>query len=444
MRCLILLLCSLQVSNCFASDLYSAIESTLRHDPEISSKSINMRASEYALRSSRGKQLPSISSSANSNRTESKTYNTGLSNDTTVVEDWGYSISASQPIYDPTIRSDIVGAKLDLDRTNIEQQQTLSTTFVNVVDTYFSYLKLRRQLKTTQLELRSSVKRLSQVQRQVDLGALGKTELYEAMTTNQRVRNQIIDLSTQLNTSKSKFFSLTFMSDAPSYDILDDTSAVVALIDELLLETNQSYELALRNNEIKKSDVEITRATAGFKPNLSLSATYSFNNTDSIAANVHPLNGDTDSLVYSLNLSIPLFAGGSNVNSLKEKKLKKLVARNNLEKARIDSRIEVERLSNMLVSHQLKIERLTVMADVSRKSYLAIKKANELGTRTLTDVLDAEKRMFDASRDLVSAKYDLYIDYVKLCNEKGHLTLDTVRLLSSLLIPRSIEGAIIQ
>lgn len=426
--------------DCTAGDLFDAAINTLQNDLDTKSKLLNVDASDHAIGSKRAKRKPSVSASGSRNITNARTYNITRPNDKSSTDDWSYSVSLTQTLYDPSIAPSIKAAKLDKILAQKQQQQAVSKTLFRVIDGYFGYLKLKSQLITTQLELRSSMHRLSQVSRQVELGALGKTELYEAMTTNERVRTQIIELTAQLRSSKSDFRSLTYRLQLPTNDIDEDTRPITLMVDQVLQQPDRNTDIDIKKIALDKAHTEIRSAKAAFKPTIDLSASYSFNNTDSPQANFLPLTGDSDSVVYSLNLRVPIYAGGGNRYSLKEKKVKALVAQHNLEAAKRSSRNEIERLNYTLTSHQQKIERLSHLAAVSRLSYSAIKKANELGTRTLTDVLDAEKRMFDASRDLVSAKYDLYIDYARLCDQKGTLSLGVVQQLSELLKPIILVG----
>ena len=55
-------------------------------------------------------------------------------------------------------------------------------------------------------------------------------------------------------------------------------------------------------------------------------------------------------------------------------------------------------------------------------SYKGIKRAHSLGTRTITDLLSAESKLFNSIRDYESAKYDYVIESIKLDRLVGNLS----------------------
>jgi outer membrane protein TolC len=59
------------------------------------------------------------------------------------------------------------------------------------------------------------------------------------------------------------------------------------------------------------------------------------------------------------------------------------------------------------------------------------------GIRTNTDVLDAERQMFVAKRDLAQARYEFLVSILQLKTAAGVLSEKDVAEIASLLLPRS-------
>jgi len=59
-----------------------------------------------------------------------------------------------------------------------------------------------------------------------------------------------------------------------------------------------------------------------------------------------------------------------------------------------------------------------------------IKKSYQVGTRTSTDVLDAQREVFLAQRDYLADKYDYIINYLQLKNLIGTLVADDLEAMA--------------
>ena len=58
-----------------------------------------------------------------------------------------------------------------------------------------------------------------------------------------------------------------------------------------------------------------------------------------------------------------------------------------------------------------------------------------MGTRTSVDVLNADRRVFEARRDLAVSRYDYIINRLTLKQAAGTLSEDDIELVNSWLIP---------
>ena len=65
----------------------------------------------------------------------------------------------------------------------------------------------------------------------------------------------------------------------------------------------------------------------------------------------------------------------------------------------------------------------------------AIDAGFQVGTRTSVDVLNAERRVFEARRDLAFSRYDYVINRLTLKQAAGTLSETDVELVNSWLVP---------
>ncbi|MGI9331778.1 MAG: TolC family protein, partial [Gammaproteobacteria bacterium] len=71
-----------------------------------------------------------------------------------------------------------------------------------------------------------------------------------------------------------------------------------------------------------------------------------------------------------------------------------------------------------------------VSADAARR---AIQAGFEVGTRTSVDVLDADRDVFEARRDLAVARYEYILNVLRLKQAAGTLSDEDVGLINSFL-----------
>ncbi|GAL16316.1 outer membrane efflux protein [Vibrio astriarenae] len=72
-------------------------------------------------------------------------------------------------------------------------------------------------------------------------------------------------------------------------------------------------------------------------------------------------------------------------------------------------------------------------------SYRGIQRAQQLGTRTITDLLAAESKLFNAVRDYQNTRYDYVINLINLEKSTGMLSLDSVQKLTNLMVEMNLR-----
>lgn len=80
---------------------------------------------------------------------------------------------------------------------------------------------------------------------------------------------------------------------------------------------------------------------------------------------------------------------------------------------------------------------LKTIIQANYASYNGIQKAHKLGTRTITDLLSAESKLFSSIRDYESARYDYIINLVQLNDLIGNLNMNTIGKIAEQMSPVS-------
>ncbi|GAL19281.1 type I secretion system outer membrane component LapE [Vibrio maritimus] len=138
-----------------------------------------------------------------------------------------------------------------------------------------------------------------------------------------------------------------------------------------------------------------------------------------------------------LTLTVPITTGGSdyyaykkNETTIERNELLLLDTRNTVKNDLETSILNINDFSQSIFTFENIIR-------ANYSSYNGIKRAYDLGTRTLTDLLAAESKLFSAIRDYESAKYDYVIESIRLDKTVGNLSPLSIEKIMALMVNES-------
>ena len=153
------------------------------------------------------------------------------------------------------------------------------------------------------------------------------------------------------------------------------------------------------------------------------------------------LNSNTASSQINLALTIPLYSGGAVSSRSREAAYKYEAARQTFEN---QQREIIRTVRNAYRGQETAISQIKAF-DQTRTSTRSALEANqagyEVGTRTIGDVLDAERNLYLAERNYANARYTYITNYLSLRQAAGQLAeVDMAEINRWLGTPRSTRG----
>ena len=201
------------------------------------------------------------------------------------------------------------------------------------------------------------------------------------------------------------------------------------------VEQSQTLQPVVRLAQIalEIAELETQKAQTGHLPTVDLQAGYAFNhypNGSSVAVGVNT-RSTTASVGVAVN--VPLFAGYSIQNRIKETLAREEQARADLDTARRAIAQNTRAAFFGVLSGRSQIKALQA-AELSSQSALdANQLGYQVGVRINIDVLNAQSQLFETKRDLALARYNVLMGELKLRQAAGTLTLDDVSRIDALL-----------
>jgi protease secretion system outer membrane protein len=185
----------------------------------------------------------------------------------------------------------------------------------------------------------------------------------------------------------------------------------------------QNAELAAGRFAAEVAEQEISKSRAGHAPRLDLNLSLSRNRSETLTT--YQQNSTVRSI--GVQLVVPLYAGG-HVNALTTQ------AMANRDKARADldattNKVMIELHKQISPAQNSGAKLAALEKSVSSAALLvqATRESVKGGVRINLDVLNAEQQLVAAKRDLMQARYNYLISFLKLRMAAGTLEIDDLR-----------------
>lgn len=404
-------------SAALADDLAQIYQQAKQSDPTLNQAAAERDAAFSAVDATRGTLLPQIALNAGYAITRND------SDDQRDVNTTSADISLSQQLFkrDSWVNLDISEMQArQLDAIYAAQQQGL---MLRVAQAYFDVLRAMDKLEFIQAEKAAVGRQLEQTKQRFEVGLSAITDVHDAQAQYDTVLADEILAENALTNSYEGLREIT--GQAPRDLRVLDTERFSASNPQqqpaALVKVAEEKNLELLANRIARDTAkeQIKLAKTGHLPTLTFSAQYGMTDSD----NQHTSGSvDYNEGSASLDFSLPLFTGGSTSANVEKAQYEYVAASQSLE-AKYRSTVKDVRAFYNDINASIGALRAYEQTVVSARSALEATEAGfEVGTRTIVDVLDATRRLYDANRNLSNARYDYILSRLRLRQATGTLS----------------------
>ena len=419
-------------------DLINTLTIAMQNNYELKSAESSLTSAEYEKYTSRSGYLPSINLSASTNWNINETEKSGESNDDNQYNNHDVTVRISQTLLDFSTVNDIKKSNHNYTIESLRYKKTQEKIIKEVSEAYIDYLKTMSIKRTTELEVKFAKKRLNGMERSFELGNIAKSILYETEASYYRALNDLTAINKDIDISLDSLFKLVRVQITPSYDISPD--AIINPIDDDMQKKltyttlNDNLEINIARETLTKTRTEIKQKKSTFLPTLKANITQTFDDSNNETATVGNLNGKSSSLVYSLNLEVPIFNGGNSYYQTKKAYEDASKASHDLDNTINNVRFDLKRIIHDINANAISIGPLKNSIRSNQGAHQGQIKAFQAGTRTITDVLTSEKLLFNSIRDYYDTHYEYFLNLIRLQEVQGDLDLEDISFLSKKMI----------
>ncbi|MFT4993438.1 MAG: outer membrane protein [Paraglaciecola sp.] len=405
-------------SSVLADDLYQVYQQALQNDPAtLQSKALKEVAFSGIARSRAG-LLPQISLSLSASETYGDLERS--TNDAT--------LNLSQTLYDRSVWVGLDRAELIASQADENLALAMQNLILRTVSAYFDTLQAQDDLEFASAEKRAIERQLEQTKQRFEVGLTAITDVHEAQAQFDTSVASEISAQNGVETSLEALREITG-NYYPSLDVLDKSKFSASMpspanIHEWLnMAEQRNLQLMVSNSNVDIAKFDIDSARSGHYPTVSLGGRANSNDTKGTASDP----GNTAAVdrfnTYSLQLSVdvPLYSGGrtsANVDSAKFNFVASSEDRERIHRSVIRSVRSNYNDVKAAISRIKAFEQAVVSAESALR---ATEAGFDVGTRTIVDVLNSTRNLFDARRNLSGVRYGYIISTLRLKLAAGSL-----------------------
>ena len=346
------------------------------------------------------------------------------------------TLSATQPLYRPGNWATYDQSKKQAALARALLDTAEQELIVRTSQTYFDALASQDSLNFVKAQKAAVAEQLASAKRNFEVGTATITDTREAQARYDLVLAQEIAAENDLRGTKIALDQLVGKQGTQPRSL----SAPPVLrpvepadVNTWVLQSEGEHPgIRQAQSNLEIAQLEVTKAEAGHKPTLDLTGSYNITRNPGGSAST-AANFSTNTMAIGLSLNVPLFAGYSTQNRIRETLSLSDKARSDLEGARRTVAQATRTAFFGVVSGQGQVKALEA-AELSSQSALdANRLGYQVGVRINIDVLNSQSQLFDTKAKLAKARYDVLVGGLKLRQATGVLNADDLKTINALL-----------
>ncbi|WCE29294.1 outer membrane channel protein TolC [Vibrio sp. SCSIO 43137] len=398
----------------YADDLASIYNLAKENDPTLLRTAAERDAAFEAVNSSRSTLLPQINLTANYDINRSDT-------DSRESNQFAAGVSFTQELYKRSSWISLETAEKKARQSDANYAAEQQSLILRVSKAYFEVLRAQDNLEFVRAEKAAVARQLEQTKQRFEVGLSAITDVHDAQAQYDSVLASEVGSENNLTNSYEALREITGQehTDLSILDTERFSTSKTKETPQQLLEQAQNENLSLLTARIAKDIAKdaISQADSGHLPTLTLDGRYGFTDQTQSAQDY-----DANDFNIGLNLAVPLYTGGNITSQVKQAEYNYVAASETLE-ASYRKVVTTVRSSNNNINATIGTIRAYEQSVISAKSALEATEAGfDVGTRTIVDVLDSTRRLYDANRNLSNARYNYVTNVLELRQAVGTLS----------------------
>ncbi|MDZ7645095.1 MAG: TolC family outer membrane protein [Woeseiaceae bacterium] len=423
-----------------ATSLLEIYQQALQSDPLIHEAESRRLAALEAAPQARSALLPQLTGGAQYGRSGSSgqqvfqdSTGIGIATSESETESYGWRVDLRQTIF----RWDQIVALKQADkqvaRAEAEREAAQQDLIVRVSQRYFDVLAAEDRLASITADRLAIARQLEQAKQRFEVGLIAITDVQESQAAYDQSVAAEIGAKRELATAEALLREITGEHipdlEAPGEDFPlptpnpnDEQSWI-----DLAMEQNLTLVASRLNERIARDEIAFRRS--GHYPSVELVADYGDSSaeiTDQLRDGVPFPDFETDrqSDSIALQVNIPLFSGGRTSSRVREAVYLHRASREQLQRVARETERATRDAYLGVLSEISRVQALAQAVASSRTALQATQAGFDVGTRTIVDVLNSQRALYQAITNYYQSRYTYVGNVLRLKQAAGTLSVE--------------------
>ena len=441
-----------------ATDLMDVYRQSLDNDPTFKAAYSTYMAQSEAVPQAWATLLPQLTVKALAGRNEQELRSSVFD----IKQSYGtnqWQVTASQAVFNYQAWSQVQQAKASVKAALATFNNAAQNLIIRSSSAYLELLYARDTLSFAEAKNRANKRQLDQAQQRFNVGLDAITSVYEAQAAYDQSIAQVISAKNNLlnkgeNLSKLTnhlYDSISMLRDSKIPLIKPEPDNVDQWVATGL---KQNYSLFAAKYDLQAARDNIKSQSAGNWPTFAIQGSTITTHNDTGRARAAggasaTVNNFADSVIVppkqalsgvAVTMNFPVFQGGLVLSKTRQAQYNFQTSSEQLEKVYRDVVVNSRIAYNTIIDGISKVQadRQTVVSQTN--SLESVEAQYGVGTRTMTDVVNAQQKLFDAQRQLAGDQYDLINSLLNLKYLAGSLNVSDLEEINSWLATTRVDG----
>ena len=399
----------------FSIDIDDAIKSTIENNPKVQISFEKLQESRELIENAYNQKLPTITS------TISGTYSSSDSSTataTTTPETFTdkYKLLLTQNLYDAGEKNlEIERSKLLFDKEIINFKVTIQNLILSAIEGYLTVINYEKSLEASNKNFDSVLRFLDETNTKFSLGSATLYDLQDAESAYAIAETNLFIAQQNYDVSKITFNRIVGLQPVNLEDVIDLNKNIDLKMFIQNIEKN-NYSLALLNNDINNINILLAKEKLSNKPSLDLSTSFEYSDSGRIDSGTEKTNG-----TIGLTLTIPVFQKNIDKSDIRKYHSKLLQSELTFEDTKQDLNIQASNLYKNYLISKSNISSNNKQLKSIQTSLDSIREEYKIGTKTITDLIDAESELLNVNVNYHSSRKNMILNYFNIMALEGSL-----------------------
>lgn len=430
---IVALAASAMTAGAWAGTLQDVRQAAQKADPQWQAAQRTWQADQQLSVQARGSLLPTI----NATYSHKRYFNTpenAVNDDRREYDSISSGVNLVQPLFRLDAWYGYKQAKAVVSADQAQFDQAQQAFFLRVATQYVGVLRNWDALQYAQANEKAIGRQLQQTQERYKVGLVPITDVQQAQSVYDNARVTLISARSAFAIARDQLDALsgkqwqslaTLKKDLPMEGVTPADPA-----EWIALAQKQNPQLLVAKFNAKAQGFNANVKLGAMMPQVELTAGYSHDHT--VPRENVGLVTDNDSHGFNVGVQVtmPLFAGGTLNSQRKEAALRAQAATSTYQQVNRDTGLAARSQYRMVETDSENVKAGRQAIKSAETALEAVREGYKVGTNTIIDVLDAESRLFEARNSYANARYDYVIDSLNLKATAGVLGADDLAMVN--------------